>query len=390
MATQLERLFIVVVFLAGLVAVLLIGIFAGNNSDNTPNLRPATYNDHPTWERYTVIRGSSRAGADGVRAADIDGDGLFDLISGWEESGHVSVCYQPTLVEERTRRWRCDVMSVRGHPEDACPLRVGAGNSWLIAVAPDTGGGPYLLNHTSTVITQMLTTGGPQRWLQFAGWPSNEQVQRIYMGGAHQSSYLAPLGFVQWPQNDFFYAVEPDASWMMSILTVDVDGDGGVDVVFSDRVLGTRWLKDGLPPSQPIGTLFCTGRGTRFIEHHEGLFVEACAIERQLLLHRLGEPSVRLDVPDVAGGPKGPVFGDFNNDGHVDIACSFFDDFGPRDGLMWRDGLTGRWHDIAGTQGVKWDVVLALDVDQDGFTDVITTEEISNFGVVWFRNPLGD
>ena len=45
------------------------------------------------WKRHT-IDGSSR-GADGVRLADVNGDGLQDMVTGWEEGGVVRLYLNP-------------------------------------------------------------------------------------------------------------------------------------------------------------------------------------------------------------------------------------------------------------------------------------------------------
>ena len=47
----------------------------------------------PAWARHTVD--ASSRGADGVRLADVDGDGLPDVATGWEEGGRVRVCLNP-------------------------------------------------------------------------------------------------------------------------------------------------------------------------------------------------------------------------------------------------------------------------------------------------------
>ena len=42
---------------------------------------------------------------------------------------------------------------------------------------------------------------------------------------------------------------------------------------------------------------------------------------------------------------------------------------------------------ISGVRGSKFDLVQLLDLDGDGDLDVITTEEKSNLGVMWYENP---
>jgi hypothetical protein len=49
----------------------------------------------------------------------------------------------------------------------------------------------------------------------------------------------------------------------------------------------------------------------------------------------------------------------------------------------------GKWtaHPVSGVDGVKHDLVELMDLDADGDLDVITTEEVKNFGVIWYENP---
>jgi hypothetical protein len=44
-------------------------------------------------------------------------------------------------------------------------------------------------------------------------------------------------------------------------------------------------------------------------------------------------------------------------------------------------------HEISGPTGVKYDLVALVDLDGDGDLDVITTEENTNLGVIWYENP---
>ena len=45
------------------------------------------------WKRHTID--NSSRGADGVRLADVNGDGLMDLTTGWEEGGVIRVYLNP-------------------------------------------------------------------------------------------------------------------------------------------------------------------------------------------------------------------------------------------------------------------------------------------------------
>ncbi len=68
------------------------------------------------WARHAID--SSSRGADGIRVADINGDGLWDLTTGWEEGGRVSVYINPGFKKARNNWPKVIVGSVKS-PEDA-------------------------------------------------------------------------------------------------------------------------------------------------------------------------------------------------------------------------------------------------------------------------------
>ncbi|MGB4740526.1 MAG: hypothetical protein WBH50_20185, partial [Fuerstiella sp.] len=52
------------------------------------------------------------------------------------------------------------------------------------------------------------------------------------------------------------------------------------------------------------------------------------------------------------------------------------------------DGESWAFHDISGTEiGEKFDRIELLDIDADGDLDLLTCEERSNLGVIWYENP---
>src|SRR5262245_39159455 len=68
------------------------------------------------WRRH-VIDDSSR-GADGVRLGDLNGDGRFDVVTGWEEGGAVRACLNPEPSRAK-ERWPGVTLGRAPSPEDA-------------------------------------------------------------------------------------------------------------------------------------------------------------------------------------------------------------------------------------------------------------------------------
>ena len=68
------------------------------------------------WVRHEID--SSSRGADGIRVADINGDGLPDLTTGWEQGGRVSAYINPGFKKARNN-WPYVIVGSVKSPEDA-------------------------------------------------------------------------------------------------------------------------------------------------------------------------------------------------------------------------------------------------------------------------------
>ena len=56
------------------------------------------------WKRHTIDSSSKAAGklgADGVRLADVNGDGLLDITTGWEQGGAIVIYRNPGPAKAR-------------------------------------------------------------------------------------------------------------------------------------------------------------------------------------------------------------------------------------------------------------------------------------------------
>src|SRR5262245_32422421 len=72
--------------------------------------------DTAPWPRHTID--ASSVGADGVKLADVNRDGLRDIITGWEEGGEVRLYLNPGPAQNRQPWPRLRLGQVRS-PEDA-------------------------------------------------------------------------------------------------------------------------------------------------------------------------------------------------------------------------------------------------------------------------------
>ncbi len=107
----------------------------------------------------------------------------------------------------------------------------------------------------------------------------------------------------------------------------------------------------------------------------------------------------QISIPDSFGGAKAPAAGDLDGDGRNEIV---FTTERASDGKMGvgrfvmqakpessTDSFRDAWEltSISGVDGVKHDIAELIDLDGDGDLDLLTCEEVTNLGVIWYENP---
>lgn len=68
------------------------------------------------WKRHVID--NSLKGADGVRFEDANGDGLHDIVTGWEQSGLVRIYFNPGK-EQVKSKWKYVTVGLAPNVEDA-------------------------------------------------------------------------------------------------------------------------------------------------------------------------------------------------------------------------------------------------------------------------------
>ncbi len=76
----------------------------------------ASYSQPQPWLRHTID--SSSTGADGVKLADINGDGLPDIVTGWEEGDRTRLYLHPGVAEVKVP-WPAVTVGTTPSVEDA-------------------------------------------------------------------------------------------------------------------------------------------------------------------------------------------------------------------------------------------------------------------------------
>lgn len=379
---------------------------------------PATWTGKP-WARH-IIDNSSR-GADGVKLIDINTDGRPDVTTGWEEGGVIRVYYNEGRVGVRSPWPQVTVGAVRS-PEDALLADLD-GDLAFDVVSACEGSERALFVHWAPknfdryFDAKAWSTGVIPASRDRMMWMFSTPMQvdgrdgvDLIAGGKGPG---AAIGWMRAPANPrdlsawTWHPLRP-VGWIMSIHTLDMDGDGDLDILFSDRRgerSGVYWLdnpgpRQGEPWTEH--TIGSVGREVMFIDvadfdgdgrHDVIAAVKPYLTEIHLRRSKNGRlwSSQTIEWPAaMVGTAKAVRVTDIDNDGHVDLVYSAERASGELRGVAWMNLVRGGrvLNDISGAPGVKYDLMELHDFDADGDLDILTTEETDGLGVVWYENPL--
>ena len=369
------------------------------------------------WNHHSID--DTARGADGVRLADANGDGLLDIATGWEEAGLIRLYLNPGPAKAR-QHWPATTVGQANSPEDAVLVDLdGDGTLEVISCCEGrtrsvfahwkSGDGTWTTNPFPALANQQAAMYCLPLNIDGAGGID------LVIGSKGQA---AKIGWLQSPANPrdlaaWKYHPLCDAGWIMSLVAHDLDNDGDLDILASDRkgpTSGCLWLENpGRGPRQAepwtrhaIGP---TSIEVMFLHHVDfdadnRLDVLVPTYDKRLFLHRRLDRSPpawetrELAFPPAAGRGKAVRAADINLDGALDLVIST-ENYEGTSGLVWMSRPTKNsdaWHTHeisgpAGPRGMKLDDIQLLDLDADGDLDILTTEERTGFGVVWFENP---
>jgi hypothetical protein len=389
------------------------------------------------WQRHTIDAGLD--GSDGTKLADINGDGYLDISTAWESAGITRVYYHPGPTKVRDR-WRAITVGETPSAEDATFVDLDQDGSIDVVTSMETGQDrlavhwgatsrgeskdPYAWaqedlsaarNVTRWMFTQPITLPGQRYPAIVAGGKSVDNTPKSFVGLFRATGHPRDLNHYQWTPL-------ARATWVMSIEVHDVNGDGYDDIVYSDKKgqnCGVWWIENPGPTTQapwPIHPVTQhTLAGCMFLDitdldqdgtvdivvgadmksHSKG------PVRRVLIVSSATDSSAShwksqiIDLPPRTGQPKAVSAGDLNEDGQLDLVVTSTGADDRQIGVYWLEkSVDGdRWipHNIAGPEGIKFDLVHLVDIDRDGDLDVLTSEEKEcqiGLGVFWYENQL--
>ena len=383
------------------------------------------------WPRHAID--DTSAGADGVRLADINGDGRMDIATGWEEGGLTRVYLHPGPEAVR-QRWPSVTVGKTPSVEDAVFVDLNM-DGRVDVVGCCEGAAKTVFVHWAP--EGSLLEGS---WRQEVLGPTARRMAFMFclplqvdgQGGVDlvigAKGQGAQIGWLRNPsqpceaQRYTWHEIGP-AGWIMSLIAADMDGDGDQDIVTTDRkgpLRGCRWLENpgpGAAQQQPWVNHFIGARDWEVMfmqwadldgdERRDAVVAARRSGQSAILVFerpvkgRLEWTAREIPFPVGTGIAKGVAVGDVDVDGHNDLVFSCEAAENGRRGVMWlqsRPGVEGpSWqpHDISGPEGIKFDRIELVDLDEDGDLDVLTCEEREpdaqgrhrGLGVIWYENP---
>ena len=211
------------------------------------------------WQRHTIDDSSD--GADGVKLFDMNGDGRLDIATGWEEGGITRLYLHPG--KDRVKEtWPAVTVGATPAVEDAVFADMDGDGRPEIVACTEKGAEKIFVHYAPE--TDLLD---PKQWRQ-ASLPAAEgrmmwmYAEPLQVDGKYGIDLVAggkgehaALGWFEAPKQAAdlaawkWHEITP-LGWVMSIILRDMDQDGDMDIVITDRygaLRGCRWLENPGP-----------------------------------------------------------------------------------------------------------------------------------------------
>lgn len=242
----------------GIVSGIIAGIVAGINPGDTPIAMSQA------WQFHAIVPGVAGTGnpdgADGVTVSDMDGDGLLDIATGYEQGLRASLSFNPgpadvespwptVTLPNGSNLCSAEDIALADVDGDGAKDIVAACETGTVRVSiffapapPNTRG--ELLNAANWTQVDIAASAGNRSMRVIVANIDGAAGNEIIVGGKESSGpcVAASVGYyasatpavqASWGAATFT-SVNP-AGWVMQMYVQDLDGDTDVDIVYSDR-----------------------------------------------------------------------------------------------------------------------------------------------------------
>ncbi|MFC1640462.1 FG-GAP-like repeat-containing protein [Patescibacteria group bacterium] len=373
------------------------------------------------WKVHYIDMGAG--GADGTDLKDIDNDGDMDITTGWEQIGKVKLYINNGPQNE----WEInEVCGSCPRVEDSHMVDLDADGDVDVVSAHE--GDIKKINvhwaqdqrYTRWQTAELPASKG-RLWLNVdSGKIDSDNRVDLVAGSTDEDSGVFwfkspsnPANLSEWEIHEI-----AKADWIMGLVLSDMDKDGDLDVLVSDREDKVAWFRNSIndpTAEQPwkeflIGTT-CAARWFDYVDldqdnNKDVVVADSCGDQTAITWFEGGVDPASVPWPKqwpkhtikfsadtdwTTEHSKAVAGGDIDGDGKNDLAVVTAV-FGHR--IYWLNSTTNvfddRWKGqliFDDGEPAKFDEVQLLDLDADGDLDILTSEE-KRLGVFWYENMV--